>query len=113
MALLVCYSSSPPADHGRNKAIYLDQEFYGLIFALCRSDRRPYAVLREMASLRYKSPVMVVSGERLDSLDEELAAFEASSGQKHRQIAEFRRVCANAKVEGCALTVSGDKYPEL
>jgi len=61
MALLVCYSSSPPEDHARKKALYLDQEFYELIFAHCRCDPGHYAVLREIASLRYKSPVMVVA----------------------------------------------------
>jgi hypothetical protein len=112
MAFLVCYSSFPPADHTRNKAIYLDQNFYELIFAHCRSDSGPYTVLRDIASLRYKSPVMAVRDDRLDLLDRELALFQ-TSGQTHHQIAEFRQVCAKAKADGCALTISGDMYPEL
>jgi hypothetical protein len=112
MAFLVCYSRSPPDDHTRDKAIYLDQRFYELIFRYCRSDRGPYTVLREIATLRYKSPTLVVVADRLDMLDKELGNF-AASGQLHPQIAEFRRVCGQAKATGCALTISGDMYPEL
>ena len=32
MAFLVCYSWSPSDDHAKNKAIYLDQKFYDLIW---------------------------------------------------------------------------------
>jgi hypothetical protein len=112
MAFLVCYSSFPPDDHTRNKAIYLNQGFYELIFAHCRSDGCPYAILREIASLRYKSPTLVVSQKRLGLLAQELVDLEAS-GRSHPQIAEFRQVCAKAKAEGYSLTISGDMYPEL
>jgi hypothetical protein len=108
MAFLVCYSTSPPEDHPSKKAIYLDQRFYELIFA-CRES---YVVLREIASLRYKSPTLVVKQDQLDLLDQELTRFKAS-GISHPQIQEFRSVCAQAKRDGCALTISGDMYPEL
>jgi hypothetical protein len=112
MAFLVCYSQVPPDDHARNRAIYLDQKFYELIFENCQSERGPYVVLREMASLRYKSPTLVVSGERLDLLDQELATLVVR-GVSPSQTAEFRQVCGKAKEAGCALTISGDMYPEL
>ena len=112
MAFLVCYSWSPPEDHSRDRAIYLDQNFYELIFKHCRAERGPYMVLREIALLKYKSPTLIVIGDRLTVLDQELEKFEAS-GLSHPQIAEFRQVCNRAKSDGCALTISGDMYPEL
>ncbi len=112
MAFLVCFSRSPPDDHTRDQAVYLDQAFYEAIFKYCRSDRGPCTILREIATLRYKSPTLVVTADRLEALDQELAHF-AASGQSHPQIAEFRRVCGQAKAVGCALTISGDMYPEL
>jgi hypothetical protein len=69
-------------------------------------------VLREIALLRYKSPTLVVSGERLALLDQDLARL-AVSGASRPQIAALREVCAKAVADGCALTVSGDMYPEL
>ena len=112
MAFLVCYSWSPPDDHTRDKAIYLDQRFYEMVYRRCRAEEPLYTVLREIALLRYKSPRLVVSGERLALLDEHLARL-AESGASHPQIAALRQVCAKAVADGCALTVSGDMYPEL
>jgi hypothetical protein len=112
VAFLVCYSWSPPDDHTRHRAIYLDQRFYELIWQNCRSESDPYTVLREIALLRYKSPSLVVGGDRLTQLDQDLVRF-AESGVSHPQIAALREVCAKAVADGCALTVSGDMYPEL
>ena len=112
VAFLVCYSWSPPDDHPRHKAIYLNQQFYELIYDECRSDLRPYVVLREIALLKYKSPTLVVSGDRLALLDRELMDLERS-GMSHPQLSEFRQVCTKAASDGCALTISGDMYPEL
>ena len=112
MAFMVCYSWSPPDDHTRHGAIYLNQQFYELIFENCRSEHGPYVVLREIALLRYKSPTLVISGDRLALLDQELLHLE-ESGASHSQIAGLRQVCAKAILDGCALTISGDMYPEL
>ncbi len=109
---MVCYSLYPPGDHTRHQAIYLNQQFYELIFENCRSEHGPYVVLREMALLRYKGPTLVISGERLTLLDQELLCLEGA-GTSHPQIAGIRQVCANAISAGCALTLSGDMYPEL
>ncbi len=88
----------------------MDQRFYELIFTHCRSGG--YSVLRDVASLRYKSPTLVLARDRLLELDQELARLDAS-GVSHPQIAELRAVCANAVSEGCHLTISGDMFPEL
>jgi hypothetical protein len=98
MAFLVCFSSSL-ADHTLNKAIYLDQAFYELIYAHCRSERERY-------------PTIIVGPDRLTSLPGELAMLSAS-GASHAQMAEFSQVCARAQSDGCSLTISGDMYPEL
>lgn len=112
MAFLVCYSRSAPDDHARQKAICLDQKFYELIFQHCTTERSFYAVLSVVASLRYKSPLLVVAGDELDLLARELTHIEGA-GHSHPQIAEFRQVCAKAKADGCSLSISGDMYPEL
>jgi hypothetical protein len=112
MAFFVCYSWSPPDDHTRHPAVYLDQQFYELIYGRCRPEGGPYSVLREIALLRYKSPRFIVSGERLALLDRDLERI-SESGASHPQIAVLRQVCAKAMADGCALTVSGDMYPEL
>ena len=64
LAFVVCYSWSPPDDHTRHGAIYLDQQFYEFIWHNCRSESRPYSVLREIALLQFKSPTLVISGDR-------------------------------------------------
>ena len=56
MAFLVCYSSTPPDDHTRNKAVYLNQRFYALIFEHCRDEHGRYVVLRDIASLKIQEP---------------------------------------------------------
>ena len=112
MAFVVCYSWTPPDDQTRHGAIYLDQQFYQLIYGRCRSEVVPYTVLREIAVLRYKSPTLVISGNRLTLLDHDLARLTLS-GASHPQVAALRQVCAKALTDGCALTVSGDMYPEL
>jgi hypothetical protein len=112
VAFVVCYSWSPPDDHIRHGAIYVNQQFYELIFKHCRSEGGPYVVLREIALLKYKSPTFIVSGDRLTLLERELTNLEVSN-VSHPQIGEFRRVCNKAMSDGCALTISGDMYPEL
>jgi hypothetical protein len=112
VGFLVCYSRSAPTDHGRQKAIYLDQKFYELIFRECMTKRSYFANLSVIASLRYNSPLVVVDGDHLDSLSRELADLEGA-GETHPQLADFRQVCAKAKADGCSLSISGDMYPEL
>ena len=112
MAFLVCYSKSAPDDHGRQRAIYLDQKFYQLIFRHCMKYRSDYAVLSVVASLRYKSPILVLDGDDLDRLVQEVGCLEYA-GNSHPQFAELRHICAKAKADGFSLTISGDMYPEL
>ena len=112
MAILVCYSRSAPEDHARLKAIYLDHAFYELIFSHCLKERSHYAILSVVASLRYKSPQLVVSGRELATLSNELLNLEYA-GLTHPQFAELRQVCDKAISDDCSLSISGDMYPEL
>jgi hypothetical protein len=112
MAFLVCYSANPPHDHLANKAIYLDQSFYELAFLHCRGKQGSFRTLGEIASLRYKSPVFVVSHEQLPVLVNELQQL-ACSGSFHPQVSELCAVCVVAQNNGHALTISADMYPEL
>jgi len=112
MAFLVCYSIAATDDHCGQKAIYLDQKFYELIFRHCMKNRSDYAVLSVVASLRYKSPLLVLTDDDLDRLVQELGSLE-DAWHAHPQFAELRQVCAKAKAEGFSLSISGDMYPEL
>jgi hypothetical protein len=112
MAFLVCYSEHPPDDHCVRRALYLDQEFYRLIFQTCRLEASLYPCLVKVASLRYKSPTLVIERHQLAELGSELVLLE-SSGHPHPQIADLRQVIVDAVAGGCALTISGDMYPEL
>lgn len=112
MALLVCYLRSQRLDHAHERAIYLDQTFYELIFAHCRTKGGPFAILREMALLKYKSPTLVVPTDRVTLLDQELGHLERAD-LSHPQIGDFRHICAIAQAVDCALTITGGMYPEL
>lgn len=112
MGLLVCYSRSAPNDHAERQAVYLDQTFYEFIFVHCTMARSSFANLSVIASLRYKSPLVVVHDEQLDALAEELDEL-ACQGHVHPQLSELRHVCRIAKEEGYSLSISGDMYPEL
>jgi hypothetical protein len=112
MAFLVCYSQSPPDDHAREKALYLDQQCYELIFAHCRAPGGRYPILREIAMLGYKAPTLVVAGNRSNHLEQELIELQ-QFGLSHAQLDEFRVACREAVKRECALTISGDMYPEL
>ncbi len=111
MAFLVCYSL-PLEDHTRKRAIYLDQQFYELIFENCCLENGGYPLLREIALLKYKSPTLIIEEDKLFALEQELGSFELLK-LEHPQIEEFKRVCNQARSVGCSLTVSGDMYPEL
>ncbi len=111
MALAVCYSHRIE-DHLQRHAIYLEQTFYALIFRVCRADRVTFPLLAEIASLRYKSPEMMVDPSRIASLHDELDSLRML-GHNHHQISLFSDVVARAVSEGCTLTVHADMYPEL
>lgn len=111
MSYLICYSKNAPIDHAIDKAIYLDQAFYELVFNQCRATDSTYPVLGQMAQLSYKSPIITIMGERLSQLKEELQKF--NKNVSHPQTNHFRKVCETAIERGSALTISGDMYPEL
>ena len=112
MAYLVCYSKLLSDHRPDASAIYLNQAFYELIFNYCRSRQNDYPILCEIAALRYKSPVFMLSAARLPSLDLELTKL-VGAGLTQLQTAELKHVCHEALSRGCVLTISGDMYPEL
>ncbi len=108
MAILVRYEGDE-----RSTAIYLSQRFYRLIFRKARKEGQGYPVLREIALLKYKSPILTVGGGRLEALvmDPDRLMGRMLWGKK--EIADFRAICAQSFVDGRALRISGDMYPEL
>jgi hypothetical protein len=112
MAFLVCYSRYPPEYHTEDRAIYLDQAFYQMIFEQCRNVDCGYTILRDIALLRYKSPTLVVPTERLETLHNELTRL-ARNGACDPQLSAFQQIVDNALNSARSLTISGDMYPEL
>ena len=108
MAFLVCYSETTE-DHARERAAYLPQAFYELIFEVCRDEGSGYPVLGEMARLRYDGPAMQVGPDRLPQLMVELRNL----GTRGRGAVDLLAAAEEAKVRGCSLTISGDMHPEL
>ncbi len=111
MAFLVCYSILL-SDHAKDKAIYLDQRFYELIFRNCRRESSGFILLRQISLLRYTSPRILISAEQLSTLEAELDKL-GTLHSSHSQIEEFKTVCQNAVQKGKSLTISGDMYREL
>ena len=111
MAFLVCYSRDIE-DHARDRrqhAAYLPQVFYELIFEVCRSDQRTFPVLGRIASLRYKSPTLLVDGPELAQLTQELSSLSGGGDGARDLLAAVEEAMARR----CSLTISGDMYPEL
>ena len=111
MALAVCYSQQLE-DHLQQHAIYLEQAFYALIFGVCRADPATFPLLSEIASLRYKSPTMIIAQDKVSPLHRELDALRML-GHQHHQISALVDVVTQAMSENCTLTIHGDMYPEL
>ena len=111
MALAVCYSQQLD-DHLQRHAIYLEQAFYTLIFGVCRADTAKFPLLAEIASLRYKSPTMIIAHARVSSLHRELDALRML-GHQHHQIEALDDVLTRATSEDGTLTIHGDMCPEL
>jgi len=112
VAFLVCYSKKPPKDHTKNVAIYLNQKLYELIFSESMKKDSEYVILMDIALLKYKDPTLVVTRKQLKVLAQELAHLETSN-KDHPQVKEFLEICNKAIKMKCALTISGDMYPEL
>lgn len=108
MAILVRY-----AGNELERAIYLSQGFYRLIHRKARKEGSGYTTLREIALLKYKSPTLTVSEDRLERLISDLRKLSAETILGGKEVSDFLAVCERASASGQALWVSGDMYPEL
>ena len=108
MAFLVCYSRSLD-DHTKDRAAYLPQSFYELIFNVCCDDATTYPVLHLIARLKYHSPTMLMSSGELPGLINELHRLgDAGAGGR-----DLLASAQEAMRRSCSLTISGDMHPEL
>jgi hypothetical protein len=108
MAFLVRY-----AVNELERAIYLSQRFYRLIHRKAGKEGSGYAVLREIALLKYKSPTMTVGGDRLTQLVADLNKLREATIFGRKEVSSFLAICEKAVVNGQALWVSGDMAKEL
>ena len=110
MAFLVCYSKAGSVDWGQ-KAMYLEQSFYELLFESC-ADRVEFPVLGEVTTLTYDDEV-VIDGDQLEELQSELQKILALPCVYHEQALAFIEVAGRAQESGIGLAIAGDMYPVL
>lgn len=108
MAILIRYEGNDT-----ERAIYLSQRFYQMIHRETREEGSGYGTLREIALLKYKSPVLTVAGEKLARLIEDLKKLRSSTCSGEDEALGFQAVCERAAAAGTGLWVSGDMFPEL
>ena len=88
MAFLVCYREPGNSFSWKNKAIYLDQEFYELIFYRCEDA----SILKIISRLGY-SEELEVGNSKLENLKGELISLE----NKSELVTQFIQIVDNAK----------------
>ena len=94
MAFLVSYSQTL-SDHATNRAIYLDDKFYKLIFRKCRKESARFTVLGEIALLRYKSPKIMLGNDRIEHLIQELEPSRTGQLQTRPDTTTPKRLLAS------------------
>lgn len=107
MAFLVCFKKSDNEDSWQDIAIYLDYEFYKLIFykqSECQS------ILKMISNLDYDG-TLEIRQSCLDYLRKELESLGSESN--HRQIKIFIGVVDKALQANCGLIIAGDMHPVL
>lgn len=109
MALLVCYVRNGVIDW-RDKAIYLDQEFYEALCAFS-STLDAGGVLNDMAGLKYGDELLLARS-RLAELLDELERLEGSRLASHRQFGSLGTVISSALEGDSEIAIAGDMHTE-
>jgi len=107
MAFLVCYKKVNIELSWSDKAIYLDQIFYELVFYKCRD---PRSILNKFSRLSYGDE-FEVGISQLNDLRTELVQLRDETGEL--SVNEFIVIVDKSLDDQCDLTISGDMYPEL
>ncbi len=111
MALLVCFCEKGSEVDWRNKAIYLDQRFYGLLFDYYRK-RESDSALKAMVALGYGDEY-VIPLDRLSEPLDELRHIASEGVLPHPQVDALASVFIEAASRKLDLAISGDMYPDL
>ena len=107
MAFLICYKKKDVEFDWVDDAIYLDQEFYELIFC---GPVAAGSILEKISKLTYKDDLEIKNSE-LERLRKELV--ELDKKVSHEQIKGFIDIVETSYKTGDSLMVGGDMYPEL
>ena len=107
MAFLVCFKKTDNEDCWHDKAIYLDYEFYNLIFY--RQDSCD-SLLNKLSNLDYNG-TLEIEQSQLDHLRTELVRLTSDSS--HWQVKSFISIVDKALQSKWSLTIAGDMYPVL
>ncbi len=107
MAFLVCRKRSGVEFSWKDRLIYLDQEFYELIFYLPAGKE---SILRRISRLSYGEE-MEIGNTELHKLKEELMVL--ADDVSNDQANNFGKVVNDSLESNCTLMISGDMYPTL
>jgi len=106
MAFLICFKKPGTTVDYTDKALYLQQDFYELIFSQCIERH----VLGRIAKLGYGDAIELGCVE-LEKLKDELAQL-TQKGQNEAAV-EFIQTIDESLSAGNSLVISGDMYPVL
>lgn len=107
MAFLVCFKSLINESCWQDKAIYLDYEFYELVFY---KPANSHSLLKKLSSLDYNGTLRIEQSQ-LAELRQELLILSTESS--HIQIKSFIEVVEKALQNECSLIIAGDMHPVL
>lgn len=111
MALLVCFHDAGSAVNWSNKAIYLDQGFYELLFDYYKGHRNE-SPLKGMVAIGYDEE-FIIAGSQIEESLTELARIASEGKVQHPQLQSLRNVLREAASRNCQLAIAGDMYPDL
>jgi hypothetical protein len=95
MSLLISYSKSKSKADLKNKAIYLDRDFYEIIFKHCYNSSN-YRILKTLVSINKKSAPKVIENDRLNQFNKELLKLCKNLNITHPQFNELMDIANTA-----------------
>lgn len=111
MALLVCFREPGSRVNWANKAIYLDQSLYEMLFAHYRR-KTGGSPLKKLVSIGCDDEVFFAEPQ-IKGLLEELLRVAATGDVVHPQVSLLCSVLREAVARRCELAVAGDMHPDL
>jgi hypothetical protein len=111
MALNVCFHDRGRAVDWSKKAIYLDQEFYELLYRHYER-RESRSLLKAMVAIGYEDE-FIIAADQVEGALRDLERISDGVGAPHPQFHALGDVLREAATRKCGIAVAGDMYPDL